>query len=236
MNTNNQHLDALLNSAAVKKPLPRKRIFPALILATVCLIFLAIMINAKRSENSVHELEISAPTDAQTKYQSPDEITNSLLLNQAIAFTERHFQTWSQDNATALPYLAKTYSSTVNFFGIRKPAAAVMKEKRKFAKRWPVRDYKFMPNTASSKCGSPTKCSVSGTVEWRAYSVERNSLSTGNTEVSVDLSFLNNNFSIVGENERIVSRKIQQMNDLRIDSEKTELPTDIVLPIPYGDL
>jgi hypothetical protein len=136
----------------------------------------------------------------------------------------RHFGYWSQDNRAALRDVASTYAASIKFYGATKSASFVMKEKKKFAERWPERDYKFFPNVTVSYCVTSTECSVEGVVEWRTHSSGRNASSTGKAEISFDLKVVGDSFVITNENGRVISNTNtnEQSNKKEIFSDCAE--------------
>jgi hypothetical protein len=88
-----------------------------------------------------------------------------------------YYDLWSQ-TTTNVEGLTAYYADSVNFYGANISRSKIMDEKRKFSLRWPKRAYTIRRNTLFAQCSAPA-CSVSGTVEWDASSIERNEHSTG---------------------------------------------------------
>jgi hypothetical protein len=159
-----------------------------------------------REQKNLLQLAFPSPEPpSEVVVTPPSSQNNSVLLARAVSFVELHFYYWSQDNRTALQGIAPTYASSINFYGTEKSASSVMEEKRKFAERWPKRDYTFFQNETASYCASE-KCFITGEVVWDTYSPGRNAASAGTAEVSFDLSVAGNSFVITNENGRVIAR------------------------------
>lgn len=104
-------------------------------------------------------------------------------------FLRRYNAAWSLPNEAALAFMAGAYADGVNFYGQVVSADAVLKEKRTFAVRWPLRFYRMQDDTMSASC-SGSICTVSGIVDWFAKSEKRRKRSSGMAtfEVRLDLS------------------------------------------------
>ena len=77
---------------------------------------------------------------------------------------------------------------TMSYFGSPMPREAVMEEKRKFAERWPQRDYFLDPNGVTAICEAGGMCIVEGIVAWRAHSPDRGATSSGLARVRYELT------------------------------------------------
>jgi hypothetical protein len=70
------------------------------------------------------------------------------------------------------------YSDQVSFYGNVVPVSKVLTEKRKFAERWPIRNYTVRPGTITASCDGGL-CTVSSLVDWFARSEERHKAASG---------------------------------------------------------
>lgn len=111
----------------------------------------------------------------------------------ATAFAYAYHQEWSSPNESALSFMDGVYITYLEFYGARSSATNVLKEKRNFANRWPVRDYSIRDGSLSVTCVQ-TICSVSALVDWFAHSPSRNRSSNGvasfNFEVDTELQWI----------------------------------------------
>lgn len=127
------------------------------------------------------------------------------LVEQAIDYVSWHNRLWSEDNQTAMERLPGTYADEVAFYDNRRTRNEVIAEKRAFADRWPVRDYRFRPSRDASSC-SGDHCTIVGEVDWYAHSPERSKTSRGTAAVVIELLKRGSEFLIVGEGGRVISR------------------------------
>ena len=67
-------------------------------------------------------------------------------------FAFSYLDLWSAQNPVALSSAAKFYGSSVVFHGQRRSFASVLAEKRRFAERWPERNYRYRPETTQVAC------------------------------------------------------------------------------------
>lgn len=96
----------------------------------------------------------------------------------ATIFTYAYHGAWSSPNEAALAFMTGVYTESTEFYGNVVSAASVMEEKRKFAQRWPIRDYSVRDGSLSVAC-TDTMCSVSAVVDWFAHSPSRARSSNG---------------------------------------------------------
>ncbi len=96
----------------------------------------------------------------------------------AAIFAHAYHGAWSSPNEAALTFMSGIYTESIEFYGNVVSAAAVMEEKRKFALRWPVRDYSVRDRSLSVAC-KDSVCSVSAVVDWFAHSPARARSSNG---------------------------------------------------------
>jgi hypothetical protein len=98
----------------------------------------------------------------------------------AAARTRDYWVAWSSPNTVALTTIEGFYGNTIKFYGKVRSRSDVMKEKRKFAERWPDRKYEARDGSISIKCDPATAaCNVTGIVDWQAASPPRSARATG---------------------------------------------------------
>ncbi|WP_448954851.1 hypothetical protein [Labrys neptuniae] len=129
------------------------------------------------------------------------------LEQQAMAFYSEYERNWSLDNASALPYLGSLYGDQIDYYGSIRPKTDVMAEKDKFAQRWPMRDYRPRPGTVSASCNvSRSECTVSGTLDWKAFNPAASITSVGVAEYQFVVTFAGAKPTIIGENGTVLKR------------------------------
>ena len=115
------------------------------------------------------------------------------LEKRATDFVIFYYLLWSR-TAVDVSSLEKYYSEAPLFYGSRTLRFKIMDDKRKFAARWPVRNYVVRNNTMSVQCSRT--CLVSGIVDWDARSVERGAHSIGAADFTFTIEL--NEFELGG--------------------------------------
>lgn len=128
-------------------------------------------------------------------------------IRQAVEFVFSHHELWSRENNSALSSLPQTYANRVDFHDNDWTRDQVMRDKIAFAKRWPIRDYKFRPDYRTSTCSQSGVCTVLGEVDWHAHSPERAATSRGTATVEVTLKYSIGGFQIIREKSKVISRR-----------------------------
>lgn len=123
----------------------------------------------------------------------------------AIDFLARNTRDWSRPNDVALARIAEDYADEVRFYGSPQSHAAVMADKRAFARRWPVRDYELDLATARADCDAQA-CVVTGEIVWDARSPERGAVSRGRSIIEVTLAREGEGFRIAAEGGSVIAR------------------------------
>lgn len=96
----------------------------------------------------------------------------------AAIFALAYHEAWSSPNDSALGFMSDVYTENINFYGNVISSALVMEEKRKFAQRWPIRDYSIRDGSLAVICAG-SDCTVSAVVDWFAHSPSRAKSSNG---------------------------------------------------------
>lgn len=112
------------------------------------------------------------------KAETESRTTTDTVEQFATSFAHAYHQAWSSANEAALNFMRSVYVRPLEFYGKQVSAIDVLTEKRKFAERWPVRDYSIRDGSLSVTCAQ-TICSVSALVDWFAHSPSRGKSSNG---------------------------------------------------------
>jgi hypothetical protein len=110
-----------------------------------------------------------------------------------------YYALWSQGGGN-VDTLAGYYAYTVSFYGTQIPREKLMEEKRKFAARWPIRQFTVNADSLFIQCQEDA-CSVTGIVAWDCSSQERGVHSIGSANLAVRLV----NGVIVSENGSVLT-------------------------------
>jgi hypothetical protein len=114
---------------------------------------------------------------------------------------------WSAPNALTLEVMPDFYGSTVEFHGRAMSVGALMEEKRRFVRRWPVRSYTARIDSLRAACApSGETCTVKGVFDFTAISPERGRRSQGAADLELQVSFSGERPTIVSESSRVVAR------------------------------
>lgn len=116
-------------------------------------------------------------------------------------FIFAYHDAWSQNNDSALSFMARSYESLVSFYGKSVPVDEVLSDKRKFATRWPERLYEIKQDTLSIKCDQ--LCAISAVVVWYTSSKPRKAVSSGEATFAVTWNPLSGRIS--SESGKVVS-------------------------------
>jgi hypothetical protein len=142
---------------------------------------------------------------------TPPEITLGLKAEQiTLAFLEA----WSAPNPTTFSEMPTFYGREVVFHGQRMDSKAVMKAKRRFAQRWPDREYKPRPEAMRIGCDARAElCKVRTVVDFVAANGRRGVLSEGTHTMSLDILFVDGRAMIAAENSRVIARGLGTADD-----------------------
>jgi hypothetical protein len=114
---------------------------------------------------------------------------------------------WSAPNAIALDATPEFYAPRVLFHGRQMSARALFEEKRRFVRRWPVRDYQPRMETMRTTCDpAPPICTVRTVFDFAASSPQTGKRSQGTALLQLGVSFAGGEPMIVFESSRVTSR------------------------------
>ena len=112
-------------------------------------------------------------------------------------------------NPVALASAASFYEASVKFHGHPRTLASVLAEKRRFAERWPNRDYRYRPGTTAVGCDAHGPyCTVWAIFDFAATGPGGLRRSVGIGEHELVVSFAGNTPAIVAENSRVLRRGV----------------------------
>jgi DnaJ-domain-containing protein 1 len=126
------------------------------------------------------------------------------LAGRAQLFVNAVISKWSGTNPGGLAGFDALYAAEIDYFGKRLTRAAVLADKRRFAKRWPERIYKVQSSYA--ECNA-SECVVDGSVEWETRSPARKAMASGIAGFSYVLMPLGETFVIKRESGNVRLRQ-----------------------------
>ncbi|MHB2165669.1 hypothetical protein [Alsobacter sp. R-9] len=120
-------------------------------------------------------------------------------------FVRRYLEAWSRPNAEALAAMPEFYGERVTFHGRSRSFASLMREKVRFVRRWPERDYRPRQGDVTVRCHPDgLSCRVSLLVDFDARG--RGRTSSGVTTLDIDVRFVDGRPVIASETSRVVER------------------------------
>ncbi|MEI4480655.1 MULTISPECIES: S1C family serine protease [unclassified Phyllobacterium] len=125
------------------------------------------------------DLEIEKPPLAKPS------VSTTAAETMAKDFIVSYHEALSSDNASALKFMQRAYSSSVSYYGKYLSKQAVLAEKQKFMERWPNRNYVVQPDSVTVVC-SATSCHLEALVDWQAGSPARKSTPSGVASIAID--------------------------------------------------
>jgi hypothetical protein len=126
----------------------------------------------------------------------------------AQSFAIHYLNFWSASNRQALQTTPEFYGSRVLFHGKRMGFGELLAEKRRFAQRWPDRDYRYRPDTLNVRCSPGTNtCTVRSAFDFEAVNSKLGQHSRGVGTHELVVSFAGERPVITVETSRVLSRK-----------------------------
>jgi len=128
------------------------------------------------------------------------------LESKAKDFISDLFSSFSSDNESGMNFLIKNMKKDVMFYGKRTSKDIILKEKEKFMKRWPTRNYVERPESLNIKCDSAeNSCLVEVVIDWDARNSNKTSIGVG--KFFYELQFINGSLQIAAESSEVIERK-----------------------------
>ena len=137
-----------------------------------------------------------------TAFVSFAQATERTPQEASIDFIQTYFQQWSLPNASALAYLDGVFPDRVSYFDEPLDHTSLMKAKRRFAERWPERNFAARTGSLDVTCDERHLCTVWGLVDWTCRSAQRQAYATGTSAFSLQLQ----DGMVVAEDGFVVSR------------------------------
>lgn len=103
------------------------------------------------------------------------------------------------------------YSGQVNYFGKELSADEVLKDKRRFADRWPSRQYAIRDGSLSVEC-AVILCRVNAIIDWQVRSEKRKKVASGASRASFLLDTDRN--TILRESGSVIRPEGSDVKDL----------------------
>lgn len=118
-----------------------------------------------------------------------------------------YLEAWSTSGGAAAEDVRDFYGPRVSFYGRFIDRSGLYAEKRRFARRWPVRRYEHRPGTMTVSCAVETKaCLVRSVIDWRAAAPERGAVSRGASRFELGIGFAGPKPVVLFERGRVIGR------------------------------
>jgi hypothetical protein len=118
----------------------------------------------------------------------------------------KYLALWSAPKQVTLASASSLYAPTVMFHGRRRTLASVVAEKRRFARRWPHRQYGHRPETTQVACSNDRQCTVRASFDFAVTDAQGNRRSRGIGEHELVVSFAGGRAMIAAEDSRVIIR------------------------------
>jgi hypothetical protein len=135
---------------------------------------------------------------------------------------------WSAPNRVTLASASSFYGPTVTFHGTTRTIGSVLAEKRRFAERWPDRNYRHRPETTQVACeGDGDRCTVRSSFDFDAGNPRQRQRALGIGEHELVVSFASGTPVIESENSRVIRRGHGNMTWLLRAGVEFAAPVDL---------
>ena len=122
-------------------------------------------------------------------------------------FAIDYLASWSARNETALDATAELYAPRVLFHGRTVSLERLYKEKQRFMRRWPEREYRPRPEAIGTDCNAAgTVCKVHAVFDYTAVSPKRQRMSQGSGALQLILEFIGEKPVIVAEHSTLLTQ------------------------------
>jgi len=150
----------------------------------------------------------SAPAVAAQPLKDPDADKRSARASVAKNFAIDYLESWSASNDVALEATAAFYAPRVLFHGREVSMQRLFNEKRRFARRWPERDYRPRPDAMGTVCNPAGEvCTVHAVFDFTASHPKRRRVSQGTGALQLIVHFIGDKPVIVAEHSTLLGQE-----------------------------
>jgi hypothetical protein len=123
-------------------------------------------------------------------------------------FVSSYFAAGSTGN---IDDMRKYYANSVMYFGKKMSIDNIIDEKKRFVKRWPIRDYAIRHGSVRVKCTDI--CTVVGVVDWNVKSLDRDATTFGSAAFTFNIVPINSAIGgvIIFEDSTVTTRNSSQL-------------------------
>ncbi|SCY53500.1 hypothetical protein [Microvirga guangxiensis] len=125
----------------------------------------------------------------------------------AKSFAIDYLASWSSRNDVALDATAELYAPRVLFHGRTVSLERLYKEKQRFTRRWPEREYRPREDSIGTECNpAGTVCTVHAVFDYTATNPKRRRLSQGSGALQLIVEFIGEKPIIVAEHSTLLQQ------------------------------
>ena len=118
-----------------------------------------------------------------------------------------YLEAWSTSGGAVSGDVQDFYGPRVSFYGRFVDRSGLYAEKRRFARRWPIRRYEHRPGTMTVSCVPETKaCLVRSIIDWRASAPARGAVSRGASRFELGIGFAGPKPVVLFERGQVIGR------------------------------
>ncbi|PVE25101.1 hypothetical protein DC522_07780 [Microvirga sp. KLBC 81] len=122
-------------------------------------------------------------------------------------FAIDYLASWSARNDTALDATAELYAPRVLFHGRTVSLERLYREKQRFIRRWPEREYRPRPEAIGTDCNpAGTVCKVHAVFDYTAINPKRRRMSQGSGALQLIVEFIGEKPVIVAEHSTLLTQ------------------------------
>lgn len=147
---------------------------------------------------------------AEPQQPSPKEQRTSRA-DEAKDFAITYLESWSSRNDVALDATAELYAPRVLFHGRTVSLERLYKEKQRFIRRWPEREYRPRQDAIGTECNAGgTVCTVHAVFDYTASNPKRRRLSQGSGALQLIVEFIGDKPVIVAEHSTLLQQTLKR--------------------------
>jgi hypothetical protein len=162
----------------------------------------------RRAEQPDPPPAASKPATTAQPAKRPDDEKREARAAAARQFATDYLTTWSAPNNAALEETAAFYAPRVLFHGREVTLRRLFNEKRRFAQRWPERDYRPRENGIGTTCNPAGEvCTVHAVFDYTASHPRRRRVSQGTGALQLVVHFIGDRPIIVAEHSTLLGQE-----------------------------
>ncbi len=150
----------------------------------------------------------SSPSVAAKPQEGPGGDNRSARATVARDFAVDYLASWSASNEVALEATAAFYAPRILFHGREMTMKRLFNEKRRFAQRWPERDYRPRQDAIGAACNPAGEvCTVHAVFDFTASNPRRRRVSQGTGALQLIINFIGDKPVIVAEHSTLLGQQ-----------------------------